>query len=59
MSKSILDPTFRYVPARVHQDSSDYLRAKFRKLMKAEADRRKANEVEAARVVTKLPKAKP
>lgn len=42
----------------VHGTVGESIRRELKRL-KDEADRRKANEVEAARVVTKLPKAKP
>ena len=52
--KRILDADFRYVPARVHETGSDYLRNKFRKLMREHEAKRKANADEAERKVKTL-----
>ena len=52
--KSILDPSFKYTPSRVHADGSDYLRAKFKRLMREEEAKRAANKQEVAEKVTTI-----
>jgi tripartite-type tricarboxylate transporter receptor subunit TctC len=46
MTSRILDPDFKYVPAKVHQAGSDYLRAKFRKMMRDQKARDRATQAE-------------
>ncbi len=43
--KSILDRDFRYVPARVHDNSADYLKAKFKRIRR---------EIEKVREIDRL-----
>ena len=40
--KRLTDPSFRYVPSRVHESGSDYLRNKFRKMMREIEAQKKA-----------------
>ena len=40
--KRITDSDFRYVPSRVHESGSDYLRNKFRKMIREMEAQKKA-----------------
>ncbi len=52
----ILDPNFKYVPSRVHEAGSDYLRKKFRRLMRKQKAREEAGQRETAAKVAPIAK---